>query len=44
MFEGRFPALQYAPFRHAIWPISEAEKHHIVLQYGLNRTAKWALS
>ena len=44
MFNGCFAALQYGPFRHAKWPISGAEKHHIALQYRLYRTVKWALS
>ena len=30
MFKGYFFMLQKAPFRLAIKPISEAEKHHIV--------------
>ena len=30
MFKGCFFMLQKAPFRLAIKPISEAEKHHIV--------------
>ena len=44
MFEGHFVVLRKAPFRHAKWPISEAEKHHIAPWNGLDRNAKWALS
>ena len=44
MFKGHFSVLQYAPFRLAIKPISEAEKHHIAVQYGLFRMTKWAIS
>ena len=44
MFKGYFFMLQKAPFRLAIKPISEAEKHHIALQNGLFRTAKRAIS
>ena len=44
MFKGQFPALQKAPFRHAKWPFSEAEKHHIAVQYGLFRMTKRAIS
>jgi|GEM_PF-893182 len=44
MFEGHFIALQKAPFRHAKWPVLEAEKHHIAVQYGLFRMTKRAIS
>ena len=44
MYERYFPVLRKAPFRHAKWPISGAEMHHIALWYGLNQTMKWALS
>ena len=36
--------MQKAPFRNAIKPISEAEKHHIAPWNGLFRNAKWAIS
>ena len=42
--KGYFFVLQYAPFRLAIKPISEAEKHHIASWNGLYRTTKWAIS
>jgi len=29
MLKEYFPVMQYAPFWHAKWPISGAEKHHI---------------
>ena len=44
MFKEHFPAMQYAPFRLAKWPISEAEKHHIAPWNGLFRITKWAIS
>ena len=44
MFKWHSLTLQKAPFRPAIKPISGAEKHHIAPWYGLNQTAKWALS
>ena len=44
MYERYFPVLRKALFRHAKWPISGAEMHHIALWYGLNQTMKWALS
>ena len=44
MYERYFPVLRKAPFRHAKWPISGAEMHHIAHWYGLNQTMKWALS
>ena len=44
MFKGHSFALQYAPFRLAIKPISEAEEHHIAPWNGLYCTVKWAIS
>ena len=44
MFKRYSSTLRKAPFRHAKWPISGAEKHHIAPWYGLNRMMKWALS
>ena len=44
MFKWYFVALRKGPFRHAKRPISEAEMAHIAPQYGLFRTAKWAIS
>ena len=44
MFKGYLNVLQYAPFRLAKWPISEAEMHHIASRNRLFRTAKRALS
>ena len=36
--------MRKGPFRHAKRPISEAEMAYIASQYGLYRTAKWAIS
>ena len=44
MFKSHFYTLQYTLFRHAKWPVSWVEKHHIVPWYRLNRTVKRALS
>ena len=44
MFNDYSIVLQKAPYWHAIWPISGAEKHHIAPRNGLFRTAKRALS
>ena len=44
MFKGHFIVLQYAPFRHAKWPILGCEMVLFSLWNGLYRTAKWALS
>lgn len=44
MYGGCFPAVQKAPYGHAIWPISGAEMHHITPWYGRNRTLKQAWS
>ena len=36
--------MKKAPFRHAKWPISEAEMTYIAPQNGLYRMVKWAIS